>query len=402
VALLAALTAAPEGSRPSPGRPYRRQRVVSPAGSTARGPRNGCDSGDCALRLVLSPLRSVVRFPIGSMLLWGKWQREIVMTSVVFCSEDLPAGLDDCIRFEAWRDLFTSTFGPFDIRRATDRPFSMHSEFRSFGCIRLMRIDGTVSRIGRTARDIAASGSDDFFINLHRGPSPARVLQRRREIELAPGTVTLLTNWEPGNLFGAGYGSEIGFVLPRRPLRELVAGIEDLIARPFPPRHPIVLHLQRYAALLIGSDAIGEDQALVGHVENTIFDLIGLLLGAGRSAGQIARLRGLRAARAVEILAEINVGFADPAFAPAAIAAKLGLSTRYVQELLQETGSSFTERVLELRLQKARRMMAHPRHARRKVSDIAHDCGFNEVSYFNRCFRRRFGDSPSAFRHDKP
>ena len=32
------------------------------------------------------------------------------------------------------------------------------------------------------------------------------------------------------------------------------------------------------------------------------------------------------------------------------------------------------------------------------VRDIAFDCGFNDLSYFNRCFRRRFGLTPSAAR----
>jgi AraC-like DNA-binding protein len=32
------------------------------------------------------------------------------------------------------------------------------------------------------------------------------------------------------------------------------------------------------------------------------------------------------------------------------------------------------------------------------VSDIAYACGFSEVSYFNRCFRRRFGASPTQMR----
>jgi AraC-like DNA-binding protein len=29
---------------------------------------------------------------------------------------------------------------------------------------------------------------------------------------------------------------------------------------------------------------------------------------------------------------------------------------------------------------------------------IGADCGFNDLSYFNRCFRRRFGLTPSAAR----
>jgi transcriptional regulator GlxA family with amidase domain len=48
----------------------------------------------------------------------------------------------------------------------------------------------------------------------------------------------------------------------------------------------------------------------------------------------------------------------------------------------------------ELRLQKARGLLADPRHDLLKVSDIALACGFNEVSYFN----RRFGASPTQHR----
>lgn len=34
----------------------------------------------------------------------------------------------------------------------------------------------------------------------------------------------------------------------------------------------------------------------------------------------------------------------------------------------------------------------------RRISDVAFDCGFNDLSYFNRCFRRRFGLTPTAAR----
>ena len=62
------------------------------------------------------------------------------------------------------------------------------------------------------------------------------------------------------------------------------------------------------------------------------------------------------------------------------MASKLRVTPRYVQKLLHDTGSSFTERVLELRLQKARAMIASPHHDRLMVREIASTCGFNEVS----------------------
>jgi AraC-like DNA-binding protein len=53
-------------------------------------------------------------------------------------------------------------------------------------------------------------------------------------------------------------------------------------------------------------------------------------------------------------------------------------------------------RLTELRLRKAADMLAHD--VERRISDIAFDSGFNDLSYFNRCFRRRFGLTPSAAR----
>ncbi len=54
--------------------------------------------------------------------------------------------------------------------------------------------------------------------------------------------------------------------------------------------------------------------------------------------------------------------------------------------------------MLELRLQKARAMLADSRHDRLRVIEVAYACGFNAIAYFNQCFRRRFGGSPTQYR----
>ncbi|TIT46047.1 MAG: helix-turn-helix transcriptional regulator, partial [Mesorhizobium sp.] len=89
---------------------------------------------------------------------------------------------------------------------------------------------------------------------------------------------------------------------------------------------------------------------------------------------------------------------AGPGISAQHIAQQLRLSARYVHDLLQETGSSFAEHILELRLQRAHRMLRDRRNDRMRVSEIALLSGFSDVSYFNRCFRRRFGSTPSSAR----
>ena len=139
------------------------------------------------------------------------------------------------------------------------------------------------------------------------------------------------------------------------------------------------------------------------HVGLTLVDLLALSLRNGHETRALGRISGLRAARLQEILAIIRVRFADPAFSPYEVAGTLRLSPRYVQDLLHETGGSFTDRVLELRLQKARGMLTSRQHDDLKVSDIAYACGFSDISHFNHRFRARFGCAPTDLRaHSTP
>jgi AraC-like DNA-binding protein len=78
------------------------------------------------------------------------------------------------------------------------------------------------------------------------------------------------------------------------------------------------------------------------------------------------------------------------------VARSQGISPRYLQRLLEESGSSFTARVTELRLQRAFALLGDT--GLRRISDIALDAGFSDISHFNRLFRARFGDTPSAVR----
>jgi AraC-like DNA-binding protein len=121
-------------------------------------------------------------------------------------------------------------------------------------------------------------------------------------------------------------------------------------------------------------------------------------VGSAASTGDKAEDLGRKAARRRAVLAEIARRFCDPEFDLTDAARNLGLSQRYIQRLLEETGKSFTEHVLECRLQRVRGMLMDSRHQHMAIIDIALASGFSDVSHFNHMFRRRFGETPSAVR----
>jgi AraC-like DNA-binding protein len=97
-------------------------------------------------------------------------------------------------------------------------------------------------------------------------------------------------------------------------------------------------------------------------------------------------------------LAEIGESFSDPELTVDGVARRQGVTPRYLQRLLEASGTSFTARVNELRLQRAFALLTETHAGRRRICDIAMDAGFSDVTHFNRLFRARFGESPRGIR----
>ena len=315
------------------------------------------------------------------------------MNRFVFSSADLPAQLDDPERFRLWYDIYAAHWGECDIARQRDRPFFAHSEIVQIGEIGLSRFEATFDRMARNTRQTSADPRDNFLVAFNRGGRQGHV-QRGREVVDEGGGALFFANTEAQIGQADGRAAVVGLCVPRALVLEQVPNAEDLLGTLLDRTNPATRHLGRYLDFLLASDDLGDGT----HIGTVLVDLVALALGARRDAADLAHMRGLRAARVQAIVAEISAGFANPAFTARDVAVKLRLAPHYVQNLLSETGVSFTERVLEQRLQRARAMLARPQGDRMRIGEIAWACGFNDVSYFNRCFRRRFGASPTEYR----
>lgn len=108
---------------------------------------------------------------------------------------------------------------------------------------------------------------------------------------------------------------------------------------------------------------------------------------------------GVRAARLRAIKVDIGKHLCEPALSLDMIAMRQGISPRYVRKLFQEEQTTFSDFVLLLRLERSRQLLHSPAQAISTIALIAHACGFNDLSYFNRTFRRRYGTTPTDFRN---
>lgn len=245
----------------------------------------------------------------------------------------------------------------------------------------------------RRTRELLSDGNDNLFFQCVSGVRKAEHLGR--EIFASPGDGIAYSCAETSSLVVQSDYRTINMTIPRLALGYRLRDADGCLARPLPGDSPAQRLLLGYLGMLRqeGSTPTQElREAVVDHV----YDLLLLALGATRDAADVAKKRGVRAARLAAIKRSVLDNLSSITFSE--ITAQHRLSPRYVQTLFEDDGTTFTQFVLDERLGLAWRILAGPRSAGRKVADIAYSCGFSDLSYFNRRFRRRFGVSPSEVR----
>jgi len=305
----------------------------------------------------------------------------------------LPQGLDDRQRFLRFAELFEHFSNTGELDPASDVPFRAAMNSIHVGTTMLGRCDGTFTTVRREMRQVIETNDDRYCLVRNTGIRPSTTTHRGREFTLRPGSIALLKLDEP--FFAADGSNSKKFTnvhFPTETLRAMVPGVETMVGRELPPGGALSMAMDYSDLLLQHPEAVNEaGMAIAAH----LLDLAAIGLGARADRALEAQRGGLRAVRLKAVLTILQRHFSEPDFSAQKLAAEAGLSERYVNELLYEAGASFTSRLNELRMRKAADLLARKEG---RISDIAFECGFNDLSYFNRCFRRRFGLTPTAAR----
>jgi AraC-like DNA-binding protein len=308
-----------------------------------------------------------------------------------FSTADLPA--ED--RLQIWRDVFGRQVVKVDMEPIGDGPFYSDADIRLLPDLVIATVNSSANRITRS-RQLVDDGGDDFILGfLTKGHVVAS--QGHREASFSAGEAILWSNASTG---GCHYPVETGFIslsIPRAILAPAVADLDKMLMTVIPQDTGALRLLAGYLQLLLPDLAQmpPELQSLsIAHVH----DLVALTLGATRDSAEIARRRGLRAVRLRAIEADIIANIASRDLSIDALAARHGISARYIRSLFQSENTSFTDFVLKQRLARAYRYLTNPQFTDLMISTIAFESGFGDLSYFNHAFRRQYGMTPSDAR----
>src|SRR5712671_5954207 len=309
-----------------------------------------------------------------------------------FSLEDVP----ERERLPVFREVFGRTVLKYDLEPLPDIPFHVDLKFQALPGLAIMsgRVHG--SRDQRTRETLAADPTDDIgmIVNL-RGPH--RITQGRQELVLGDGDATLVSLGDVCSFTHRPPGDILAFRVPRKQFAPLVTDVDDRYLRCIPNGTPTLRLLTEYVKLVQDDQKVMSPELqhlVVGHVH----DLMAAVVGTTRDAAETAEGRGLRAARLHAIKQDIARNIDRPDLSVATLAARHCCTPRFIQRLFETEATTFTDYVLAQRLVRAHRMLTDPRRADDKISSIAFDAGFDDVSYFNRTFRQYYGNTPSGIR----
>lgn len=245
--------------------------------------------------------------------------------------------------------------------------------------------------------EMIKDGDDRFSLVACVGGAYDITAPHGETVHVFAGMAGLMSHRLPNRTLALGNSQEKTLVFPRELISHALRNPDERIgAVPEGGLAAIRLMASYMSGLLNEKKPIlpKMQQLIEGHV----LDLVANAYDPGGEWSRAAPNNGVHAARLQQILRQISESFAEQDLNAERIATTNGMSPRSVHQLLVETGQTLSEHILEQRLQAARNALQSERLLNKRVSEIALDVGFSDVSYFNRCFRRRFGDSPKGFK----
>ncbi|MFO1111129.1 MAG: helix-turn-helix domain-containing protein [Bradyrhizobium sp.] len=313
--------------------------------------------------------------------------------SVQFATDGVPAYR----RLALWQDIVCDVYVQLDCKSDLGSSFKGRVTRAPLGEASCTEVSSEQQRVYRTRSRIARSNEDFFLIALGKHGAGG-VAQDGRETVVRPGEFAIYDTTRPYELRFDEPFTQVILQVPRDMLLRRIAGVEALTAIGFGPDRPLQKLAHDFVYQLCHS-ADGIEPEHAARLSEQAVDLVAMALGDRLGTRTLPSTRRLAVLHRLK--AYVRTHLADPDLSLSETAAALGVSSRYVNDLLSDEGTSFQRYVLTERLARCQRDLASPVLAHRHVSEIAFAWGFNDLSHFGRVFRERYGLSPRDYRASK-
>ena len=263
------------------------------------------------------------------------------------------------------------------------------------GCSKIMTVVSPKNFVERNQCRVRRA-AHEFTLLLLQLSGTAVFAQNGRVTQMKPGELALYDSSLPHTLNTMEDYSAIVVRIPRQELVRRISFLHDVTAISIPTQ----TGMGRVARSLMTS-LIEESSQIDDDTGTTMSDaLLDTLSAVVNSISKRSHCKISTNQKALlsRVLKYIDLNLAEEFLSPNHIASAHGISTRYLNKLLESEDTSVTRWVRHQRLERCAKELRMPNRVQRTIGEIAYFWGFNSLAYFSREFYGEFDCSPKEYR----
>jgi len=294
-------------------------------------------------------------------------------------------------QLEQWHRAISTTF--CELASDSRRPDAFKGSLRTIrrNGLAATKIDAAAHQVWRGPREIELGPTERLFF-VRQVSGSAHIEHLDGQIDLHVGESVLLHFDRPYFLqFGSAF-EQICVQVPERWLwRRLGGQRRSALGRKFIGSTPVGHVLNAATDTLLMENADGF------CVSDLFLDTLARALHISHSAQAPASSLAARSS-GERLRSFVLRHFRDEGLSPADAAAEIGCSVRNIHKMCNSLGTTFGQLLLDTRVSAASEALSKGRGEAARISDVAYECGFSDLSHFCRAFKSRFGMAPMEFR----
>lgn len=319
-----------------------------------------------------------------------KAQCVLPMGKFCFSTDALP----EADRFNALRETMLMKCG-VDLDPHLDMPLTARIEKLPVGHSAVLKMASSRIRYF-PLEETRTQGEYLIFMTMRKGCAYGR--QRGREVRIGPGQATAFLSSEHYIIeMMEKSGAFSTFWTPVSIAASVVPNLSAALIQPLEDSQHAITLLNSYITNLMNLNAPMNPE-LTKTATDHMAELASFALNSLSGAAKMGDGSGIRAARRIEIKQWIAANLGRQDLSCDEVASQLGITGRYLRQLLKDEGTSFSTYLRRMRLQRAYEMLSDPQYLQRPIGFVSRGTGFKNLSYFIYCFRQEFGLTPSEIR----
>ena len=301
-------------------------------------------------------------------------------------------------QFSYWYDVVCDKILGVELTRRKKGPFSGALQSFPLGPFSINQVSSEEHIADLTKCCIGRLKSHYYKLHIQK-KSIAIIHQNGCETVLKPGDAILIDSMTPFRLDFPSYFECYSVRIPRERLRPLLSNPSAATTVAIQGASPLNQAIKHYIQFLISI----ADQPLDDDQKELYFNnLLGLIAVATSTSTDGREVQHLSQSpkKIYRIKQYILDHIEDPNLTPAKVANHFSISVSYLHKLFAKEEQTFGSFLREQRLDYAAMYLQNKLSSRQTISELAYQIGFNDLSYFWRLFRKRYGITPGAYRSD--